>query len=362
MKNQKEKSFDFQLYSRQLVCDGINSFKKLMKLKILIYGMSGLGVEVAKNIILKGPEKVSIFDPRITEIQDMNSNLYLDEADVEIKRKDESVIKKLQLLNENVIVNYIDKSSIEEIIEIIPNNYDILVITEALSRNLSIKIDKICRENKIYFIYSTIFGLSRFLFKDFGEGDLITEEYIEDLNKFVIRNIEKNGDNGIVDVIFPGKNSFIYDGIFVKFRDIKGMTELNYENEKKFRKIKKLKDNNHSFYIGDISNYTDYIEGGIVEEVIIPKTMKHKCLEERLEEPIDIQRKNEVIHFDKINGCMHFNGDNFIKNSEVQLIFLSINALFEFLDENNRLPKLNSEDDSKIIIKKTKEFYDEIKV
>ena len=59
---------------------------------------------------------------------------------------------------------------------------------------------------------------------------------------------------------------------------------------------------------------------------------------------------------------MHFNGDNFIKNSEVQLIFLSINALFEFLDENNRLPKLNSEDDSKIIIQKTKEFYDEIKV
>jgi molybdopterin/thiamine biosynthesis adenylyltransferase len=175
----------------------------------------------------------------------MNSNFYLDEADVEIKRKDESVIKKLQLLNENVIVNYIDKSSIEEIIEIIPNNYDILVITEALSRNLSIKIDKICRENKIYFIYSTIFGLSGFLFNDFGEGDLITEEYIEDLNKFVIRNIEKNGDNGIVDVIFPGKNSFIYDGIFVKFRDIKGMTELNYENEKKFRKIKKLKDNNH---------------------------------------------------------------------------------------------------------------------
>lgn len=57
-----------------------------------------------------------------------------------------------------------------------------------------------------------------------------------------------------------------------------------------------------------------------------------------------------------------FCGDNFIKNSEVQLIFLSINALFEFLDENNRLPKLNSEDDSKIIIQKTKEFYDEIKV
>jgi ubiquitin-activating enzyme E1 len=361
MENQDDKSFDFQLYSRQLVCDGINSFKKLIKLKILIYGMSGLGVEVAKNIILKGPEKVSIFDPRITEIKDMNSNFYLDESDIGIKRKDESVLKKLQLLNENVTVNYIDKNSIEEIIEIIPNNYDILVITEALPKKLSIKIDKICRENKIYFIYSAIFGLAGFLFNDFGEEHLITEEYIEDKSKFAIKNIVKNGDNGIVDVILPSKNSLIYDEIFVKFKDIKGMTELNFENEKKFRKIKKLKNNNHSFYIGDISNYTDYIEGGIVEEVIIPKTMKHKSLEERLEEPIEIQKNKDVINFGKINGCMYFNGDNFTKNSEVQLIFLSIKSLFEYLEENNRLPNLNSEEDSKIIIEKTKKQYDEIK-
>lgn len=240
MNNQLEKHFDFQLYSRQLVCEGITSFKKLMCSKILIYGMRGLGVEVAKNIILKGPEKVSIFDPEIAVIRDMNSNFYLDESDIGIKRKDESVLKKLQLLNENVTVNYIDKNSIEEIIEIIPNNYDILVITEALPKKLSIKIDKICRENKIYFIYSAIFGLAGFLFNDFGEEHLITEEYIEDKSKFAIKNIVKNGDNGIVDVILPSKNSLIYDEIFVKFKDIKGMTELNFENEKKFRKIKKL--------------------------------------------------------------------------------------------------------------------------
>lgn len=363
MKGQNEKSFDFQLYSRQLVCDGINSFKKLMKLKILIYGMSGLGIEVAKNIILKGPEKVSVFDPRRAEIQDMNSNFYLDEADIGIKRKDESVIKKLQLLNENVIVNYIDKNSIEEIIEIIPNNFDIFVITEALPRNLSIKIDKICRENKIYFIYSAIFGLTGFLFNDFGEEHLITEESIKDLNKFVIKNIEKNGNNGIVDVILPGKNGYIHDEMFVKFRDIKGMVELNYENEKKFRRIKKSHDDNHSFYIGDISNYTDYIEGGIVEEVNIPITMYHKSLEQRLEEPIDIdiKKKKEAIRFNKINRCMNFNCDNISKKSETQLIFLSIKSLFEFFEENNRLPKLNSEEDSKIIIKKTKILYDKIK-
>ncbi len=50
--------------------------------------------------------------------------------------------------------------------------------------------------------------------------------------------------------------------------------------------------------------------------------MKHKSLEERLEEPIEIQKNKDVINFGKINGCMYFNGDNFTKNSEVQLLLL----------------------------------------
>ena len=151
MKNQTEKPFDFQLYSRQLVCDGITSFKKLMNSKILIYGMRGLGVEIAKNIILKGPEKVTIFDPEIATIRDMNSNFYLDENDININRRDLAVLKKLQLLNENVSVDFMNKNKIDDIYEIILN-YNIIIITEPVPNYISIKIDRICRENKIYFI------------------------------------------------------------------------------------------------------------------------------------------------------------------------------------------------------------------
>ena len=50
--------------------------------------MRGLGVEIAKNIILKGPEKVTLFDPEIATIRDMNSNFYLDEKDINIKRRE----------------------------------------------------------------------------------------------------------------------------------------------------------------------------------------------------------------------------------------------------------------------------------
>lgn len=359
MNNEKKKSFDFQLYSRQLVCDGMTCFQKLMNSKILIYGLRGLGVEVAKNIILKGPAKVSLFDPQKTNIIDMNSNFYLDEEDINIKRRDEAVLKKLQLLNENVEVNYLEKNSIKEVLSLIPNNYNIVVITEPISTTLSIKIDKICRENKIYFIYGAVFGLSCFLFNDFGDEHVIIEESNAELEKYVIKNIVKNGTDGIVDIILPKNESFLGEDTYVKFKNIEGMTELNYENEKQIRKIRTIDD--HSFYIGDISKYNDYIKGGIVEEVFAPKIMNHRSLEERLKEPVDLKKKKEAPQFDLVNKCIVFNTDSGDKIAETELVFLSIKAIFDFIEENSRLPKLNSIEESKVIIEKTKKIFNEIK-
>lgn len=36
--------------------------KKLTKMNFLIIGLRGLGVEIAKNLILEGPNKVDIYD------------------------------------------------------------------------------------------------------------------------------------------------------------------------------------------------------------------------------------------------------------------------------------------------------------
>ena len=360
MNNQLEKHFDFQLYSRQLVCEGITSFKKLMCSKILIYGMRGLGVEVAKNIILKGPEKVSIFDPEIAVIRDMNSNFYLDEKDIDNKRRDIAVLKKLQLLNENVSVDFINKKNIEDIFEIILN-YNIIVITELVPSNISIKIDRICRENKIYFIYAGICGLTCFLFNDFGDEHTIIEESDIELSKFKIKNIDKNENNGKVEIFLPDNENGLFNGCFVKFRDIQGMKELNYENEKTYRKIKCSDNERNIFFIGDISNYSDYESGGIVEEVIVPIKMNHQSFEKRLEEPIDLIKKNEMKSFTLINRCQIFNVDEKLKRPENELIFLSFKSIFEFLDEKKRLPKLNSTEDAKIIVQKAKQLFEKEK-
>ena len=38
---------------------------KLIKLKVLIIGARGLGVETAKNLILAGPNSVTLYDPEL---------------------------------------------------------------------------------------------------------------------------------------------------------------------------------------------------------------------------------------------------------------------------------------------------------
>jgi ubiquitin-activating enzyme E1 len=39
---------------------------KLAKTRVLLLGLSGVGLEIAKNLILAGPKSVVIFDNKIT--------------------------------------------------------------------------------------------------------------------------------------------------------------------------------------------------------------------------------------------------------------------------------------------------------
>ena len=49
---------------------------KLVKTNVLIVGeLRGLGVEIAKNIVLAGPKRVSIFDPALCLARDVGINV-----------------------------------------------------------------------------------------------------------------------------------------------------------------------------------------------------------------------------------------------------------------------------------------------
>jgi ubiquitin-activating enzyme E1 len=98
-------------------------------MKVIILGMGGLGVEIAKNIILSGVSEISFFDDKICSISDLSSNFYISEEDINRKRRDEACLPNLRELNREIIVNKFES------LEIMKNNiknFDILVITEIL--------------------------------------------------------------------------------------------------------------------------------------------------------------------------------------------------------------------------------------
>tara|TARA_B110000285_G_C14539662_1_gene344437 strand:+ start:54 stop:377 length:324 start_codon:yes stop_codon:yes gene_type:complete len=80
---------------------------KLIKMKVVIAGMRGLGVEIAKNLILAGPNTVYLYDPDITRINDLGANFYLEEKHVGKVSRAEAVKEKLNELNPYVKVQVI---------------------------------------------------------------------------------------------------------------------------------------------------------------------------------------------------------------------------------------------------------------
>ena len=80
--NQPEGAIDEALYSRQLYVLGAEAMRRMMGSTVLIVGLNGLGVEVAKNVVLGGVKSVTLHDNAPTAIADLGSQFFLRESDL----------------------------------------------------------------------------------------------------------------------------------------------------------------------------------------------------------------------------------------------------------------------------------------
>lgn len=63
-----------------------------MAMKVYISGINGLGIEVAKNLILAGPRTVAIHDKGLVEAKDLGRNFYARESHIgKVARADASL-------------------------------------------------------------------------------------------------------------------------------------------------------------------------------------------------------------------------------------------------------------------------------
>ena len=106
MENGGEWEIDEELYSRQLYVLGHEAMKRMALSNILICGLKGLGVEVAKNVILSGVKSVTVYDNEECELEDLSSQFYLAESDVGKKRADVTCRKLSELNNYVPVLTY----------------------------------------------------------------------------------------------------------------------------------------------------------------------------------------------------------------------------------------------------------------
>ena len=303
--------FDKQLYSRQIVAFGFNAMNKLSKLRVLIYRIGGLGIEIAKNIILAGPKMVHIFDDNKIKIEDIGSNFYINEKDIG-QRKDEVCLPKLKELNYNIQCEILKDKNIRQCIV----NYDVIVITEIVDLKKLFQINEICRKNKIGFIYCLSLGLTFYCFVDFN-SHIINNLNNKDKKKYFIKNINV-GEKTKIIIDNTLENFNLSINSYVIFKEIKGMSQLM---DGKKRKIIFKKKN--YFEIEENSlNYEQYIEDGIVEEFKEPIHMNYQPLKNMLNKP---------------KFCDYMLDEN--KNLNLHIAFIIIHKYYEIYkklpDKNN---------------------------
>ena len=325
---------DENLYSRQIYTYGKELMDKIVDLKILIMGLRGLGIEVAKNIILVGPKEVSISDKNLCQINDLGANFYLNEIDVNKNTREDSCINKLKNLNPYVNVNIYKGSSIEDM-----KKYDIIIVTELNGIDKIIDIDNFCRKNKIKFIYALNCGLTGFLFNDFGD-----EHYVYDFNgekkiNYNISYIEaKKGNCKIILDMKENETLEFEEGDYITIKNVKGLEFLNSNEPKKI--IKKYNNEYFEIEMANNSSKNKYISGGMVEEYKKPEKLKFESFHDNFFKP----NKN----FIKID---------LKKNKTNILLHCAFVSLHLYYLKYNSLPKLNNLEQLEEIINLSENYY-----
>ncbi|XP_074646538.1 ubiquitin-like modifier-activating enzyme 1 isoform X2 [Tubulanus polymorphus] len=314
---------DEGLYSRQLYVLGHDAMRRMGVSNVLISGMRGLGVEIAKNVVLSGVKSVTIHDQQNASMTDLSTQFFLREEDIG-KNRAEVCQSRLAELNSYVPVTaHTDKLTTEFI-----SQFQAVVLTNSTLIE-QLELGGFCHENGIKFIVANTTGLCGQIFCDFGENFTVFDTNGEQPISNMIAGIDKDTE-AVVTCLDETRHNY-EDGDFVTFSEINGMTELNGCEP---RKIKVL--GPYTFSIGDTSSYSDYVRGGIVTQVKMPKSFNYKSISEAMKAP-------------------EFVMTDFGKFEAPGQLHIAFQALDEFQGRHGRLPKPRNQADADTFIAVAKE-------
>lgn len=270
--SQATTQIDEGLYSRQLYVLGHDAMRRMASSDVLICGLGGLGVEIAKNVVLGGVKSVTLHDHALCEVSDFNSQFYLRQKDIGRNRA-VGCCQQLSELNSYVPTRYYTGRLTESFIK----KFNVVVLTE-ISLKEQLRISEITHPNGIALIIADTRGLFSQVFCDFGENFKVVDTTGEPPVSAMVASISHDSE-GIVTCLDDTRHG-MEDGDYVTFSEVQGMTELN---DCEPIKIKVL--GPYTFSIGDTTKYSEYIRGGIATQVKMPKILNFTPLKDSLKKP-----------------------------------------------------------------------------
>lgn len=307
VQNEKKNQIDEGLYSRQLAVLGKHAMTLMARSQILICGLDGLGLEVAKNIILGGVKRVSLYDPRLPTVWDLASHYYLPEEAVLAQKGSKESLAELSRphlaelnsyvevdvvhpeadqMNENGVVseNEFPTHPYQPSTYPLPKldlvrHYQVVVLCNhgCSHNNLTTWADSV-HEMGVHLVVVNTRGIFAQLFVDFGNEFVVRDATGEEPLSVLVQQVEKS-KNATVTCLEETRHGF-QDGDYVTFTEVKGMVELNNCEP---RQIKVL--GPEAFSIGDTSTFGNYISGGMCTQVKQPITLSFLTLSKALQTP-----------------------------------------------------------------------------
>ncbi|CAL9728841.1 ubiquitin-activating enzyme E1 1 [Monosporozyma unispora] len=315
----KDDQIDEGLYSRQLYVLGKEAMLKMQNSNVLIIGLKGLGIEIAKNVALAGVKSLTLQDNKSIEIEDLSTQFFFTEADIG-KPRDEVSKLKLSELNAYVPIKILEPILEERQLE----PFQVIVATETMTLEDKIKLNEYCHSHGIKFISTETRGLFGNVFVDFGKDFTVIDTTGEEPRTGIVSDIEPDGTVTMLDDTRHG----LEDGKYVKFTEVQGLEKLN---DGTLFKVEVL--GPFAFRIGNVEKFGTYEKGGIFTEVKVPTKISFQSLKDSITNP-------EFIFSD------------FAKFDRSAQLHLGFQALHFFtIKHNGQLPRPMNEEDANELIK-----------
>ncbi|ETO26862.1 ubiquitin-like modifier-activating enzyme 1 [Reticulomyxa filosa] len=278
-------------------------------------------------------------------MNDLSSQFYLKESDIKNHRTRASAcVDQLQELNRHVTVTNIGKELSPRLLQ--ESDFQVVVLVNYPLED-QIKYGSICYELGINSLPPRGWA---FLF--FFIIHLTTCFFLVPFFFFVENN--KNGIHGsaspAVVQVHEDQRHGLETGDWVRFEEIKGMTELNNRDAVQIKFLTPF-----TFEIDDTSSFSEYKGEGLYFQVKKPKRIAFSRLQDQLKTPSFL-----MSDFTKDCGQRHifYQVHNFffplcylIKTKD-----LSFFALCAFRQKNGRFPHPTSEEDANAVVQKAKEI------